>query len=44
MASPIDLAFISNDFWQPNRDQWKTWATLGALLLALANVTLMRII
>ena len=36
--------FISADFWQPDRDQWKTWMTLGALLLALANVGLMRII
>ncbi len=39
-----DLAFIPTDFWQPDRDQWKSWATLGALGLALINVGLMRVI
>lgn len=38
------LAFIPSDFMQPDRDQWKTWLVLGALVLAVANVVLMRII
>ena len=36
--------FVPNDFWQPNRDEWKSLATLGALVLAVLNVGLIRII
>ena len=36
--------FIPTDFWQPDRDQWKSLATLGALVLAALNVGLMRVI
>ena len=36
--------FIPFDFWQPDRDLYKSLLTLTALLLALINVGLMRII
>ncbi len=36
--------FISSDFWQPDRDQWKSVLTLVALVLAVVNVALMRVI
>lgn len=36
--------FIPANFWQPDRDQWKTWMALGAVVLAAANMALMRII
>jgi len=36
--------FIPTSFWQPDRDQWKSLVTFGALFLALVNVGLMRII
>lgn len=40
----MPLAFVSSDFWQPDRDQWKSWMTFAALALALINVGLMRVI
>ncbi len=40
----MPLAFIPSDFWQPDRDQWKSWMTLAALALAVVNVSLMRVI
>jgi mono/diheme cytochrome c family protein len=36
--------FISSDFWQPDRDQWKSLLTAVAMGLALINLGLMRII
>ncbi|MSQ32259.1 MAG: hypothetical protein EXR59_03355 [Dehalococcoidia bacterium] len=36
--------FIPFDFWQPDRDLYKSLLTLTALLLALINIGLMRII